>query len=133
MLSTDIFIVNGVLYFNLRSANEHVLKIKQTNVKIPGVQLPEPLESAKITGVYRKSGAHAAWTKWILLELISTTWCPKPSKLLNQMVFGGQQESLVQTVSVSMPEAIHTVKQVEVVFSGQQDKSSSQYTTNRVW
>ncbi len=51
-LSTDIFVVNGVLYFNLRSANEHVLKIKETSVKIPGVQLPEPLESAKITGVY---------------------------------------------------------------------------------
>ncbi len=42
----------GVLYFNLRSANEHVLKIKETRVKIPGVQLPEPLTSAKITGVY---------------------------------------------------------------------------------
>jgi hypothetical protein len=51
-LSTGIFIVNGVLYFNLRSAHEHVLKIKETSVKIPGVQLPEPLESAKITGVY---------------------------------------------------------------------------------
>ncbi len=51
-LSTGIFIVNGVLYFNLRSANEHVLKIKESSVKIPGVQLPEPLESAKITGVY---------------------------------------------------------------------------------
>ncbi len=51
-LSTGIFIVNGVLYFNLRSANKHVLKIKETSVKIPGVQLPEPLESAKITGVY---------------------------------------------------------------------------------
>jgi hypothetical protein len=57
----------------------------------------------------------------------------KPSKLLKQMVFGGQQESLVQSVSVPMPEAIQAVKQVEVVFSGQQDKSSSQYTTNRVW
>ncbi len=42
----------GVLYFNLRSANKHVLKIKETSVKIPGVQLPEPLMSAKITGVY---------------------------------------------------------------------------------
>jgi hypothetical protein len=52
MLSTDIFVVNGVLYFNLRSTNKHVLKIKETSVKIPGVQLPEPLESAKITGVY---------------------------------------------------------------------------------
>ncbi len=51
-LSTGIFVVNGVLYFNLRSANKHVLKIKESNVKIPGVQLPEPLESAKITGVY---------------------------------------------------------------------------------
>ena len=40
------------MYFNLRSANKHVLKIKETSVKIPGVQLPEPLESAKITGVY---------------------------------------------------------------------------------
>jgi hypothetical protein len=49
------------------------------------------------------------------------------------MVFGGQQESLVQTVSVTMPEAIQAIKQVEGVFSGQQDKSSSQYTTNRVW
>ncbi len=39
------------MYFNLRSANKHVLKIKETSVKIPGVQLPEPLESAKITGV----------------------------------------------------------------------------------
>ena len=43
----------GVLYFNLRSANKHVLKIKETSVKIPGVQLPEPLMSAKITGVYK--------------------------------------------------------------------------------
>ncbi len=52
-LSTGIFVVNGVLYFNLHSANEHVLKIlKETSVKIPGVQLPEPLESAKITGLY---------------------------------------------------------------------------------
>ncbi len=42
----------GVLCFNLRSANKHVLKIKETSVKNPGVQLPEPLESAKITGVY---------------------------------------------------------------------------------
>ncbi len=41
-----------VLYFNLCSANKHVLKIKETSVKILGVQLPEPLESAKITGVY---------------------------------------------------------------------------------
>jgi hypothetical protein len=49
------------------------------------------------------------------------------------MVFGGQQESLVQSVSVLMPEAIQAIRQVEVVFSGQQDKSSSQYTTNRVW
>ncbi len=49
------------------------------------------------------------------------------------MVFGGQQESLVQSVSVLMPEAIQAIKQVEVVFSGQHDKSSSQYTTNRVW
>ncbi len=40
------------MYFNLRSANVHVLKIKETGVKITGVQLPEPLESAKITGVY---------------------------------------------------------------------------------
>jgi hypothetical protein len=48
------------------------------------------------------------------------------------MVFGGQQKSLVQSVSVPMPEAIQAVKQVEVVLSGQQDKSSSQYTTNRV-
>ncbi len=39
------------MYFNLRSANKHVLKIKETSVKIPGVQLPEPLMSAKITGV----------------------------------------------------------------------------------
>jgi hypothetical protein len=52
-LSTGIFVVNGVLYFNLCSANEHVLKIKETSVKIPGVQLPEPLESVKITGVYK--------------------------------------------------------------------------------
>ncbi len=51
-LSTGIFVVNSVLYFNLRSANKYVLKIKETRVKIPGVQLPEPLESAKITGVY---------------------------------------------------------------------------------
>ncbi len=51
-LFTDTFIVNSVLYFNLRSANKYVLKIKETSVKIPGVQLPEPLESAKITGVY---------------------------------------------------------------------------------
>ncbi len=51
-LSADIFVVDGVLYFNLRSANMHVLKIKVTSVKIPGVQLPEPLESDKITGVY---------------------------------------------------------------------------------
>ncbi len=51
-LSTGIFVVNGVLYFNLRSANKHVLKIKETSVKIPGLQLPEPLESAKITRVY---------------------------------------------------------------------------------
>jgi hypothetical protein len=51
-LSTDIFIVNGVSYFNLRSANKHVLKIKKTSVEIPGVQLPEPLEYAKITAVY---------------------------------------------------------------------------------
>ncbi len=51
-LSTGIFIVNDVLYFNLHSANKHVLKIKETSVKIPGVQLPEALESAKITGVY---------------------------------------------------------------------------------
>ncbi len=29
-----------------------MLKIKETSVKIPGVHLPEPLESAKITGVY---------------------------------------------------------------------------------
>ncbi len=42
----------GVLYFNLHSANEHVLKIKETSVKVPGVQLPEPLESAKNTEVY---------------------------------------------------------------------------------
>jgi hypothetical protein len=42
----------GVLYFNLHSANKHVLKIKESSVKIPGVQLPEPLMSAKITGVY---------------------------------------------------------------------------------
>ena len=42
----------GVLYFNLHSANEHVLKVKETSVKIPRVQLPEPLMSAKITGVY---------------------------------------------------------------------------------
>jgi hypothetical protein len=34
------------------------------------------------------------------------------------MVFGGQQESLVQSVSVPMHEAIQAVKQVEVVFSG---------------
>ncbi len=40
------------MYFNLRSANNYVLKIKETSVKIPGVQLPEPLMSAKITGVY---------------------------------------------------------------------------------
>ncbi len=51
-LSTGIFIVNCVLYFNLRSANKHVLKIKETSVKIPVVQLPEPFESVKITGVY---------------------------------------------------------------------------------
>ncbi len=51
-LSTGIFVVNSVLYFNLRSVNEHVLKIKENSVKIPGVQLPEPLKSAKITGVY---------------------------------------------------------------------------------
>jgi hypothetical protein len=49
------------------------------------------------------------------------------------MVFGGQQEILVQSVSVPMPEAIQAVKQVEEVFSDQQDKSSSQFTTNRVW
>ncbi len=53
--------------------------------------------------------------------------------MLPQMVFGGQQESLVQSVSLPMPEAIQAVKQVEVVFSGRQDKSSSQNTTNRVW
>ncbi len=51
-LSTGIFVINSVLYFNLRSANEHVLEINETSVKIPGVQLPEPRESAKITGVY---------------------------------------------------------------------------------
>ena len=44
------------------------------------------------------------------------------------MVFGGQQESLVQSVSVPMPEAIQAVKQGEVVFSGWQDRSSSHYT-----
>ncbi len=43
---------------------------------------------------------------------------PPTSKLLKQMVFGGQQESLVQSVSVPMPEAIQAIKQVEVVFSG---------------
>ena len=51
-LSTGIFVVNGVLYYNLHSANKHVLKIKETSVKIPGVQLSEPPESAKIIGVY---------------------------------------------------------------------------------
>ncbi len=77
--------------------------------------------------------ANEGRTKWILLELISTVWCTKPSKLLKQMVFSGQQESLVQSVSVPMPEAIQAIKQVEEVFNGWQDKSSSQYTTNRVW
>ncbi len=48
-------------------------------------------------------------------------------------VWGGRQESLAQSVSVPMPEAIQAIKQVEVVFGGQQDKSSSHYTTNRVW
>ena len=46
-------VVNGVLYFKLRNAIEHVLAIKDTSVKITGVKLPEPTtESAKITGVY---------------------------------------------------------------------------------
>ncbi len=77
--------------------------------------------------------ANEGRTKWILSELISTVWCPKPSKLLKQMVFGGEQESLVQSVSVPMPEAIQAIQQVKEVFSGWQDKSRSQYTTNRVW
>jgi hypothetical protein len=51
-LTTDIFFVNGVLYFNLHSVNKHVLEIKETSGKIPGVYLREPTKSAKITGVY---------------------------------------------------------------------------------
>ncbi len=58
---------------------------------------------------------------------------PEAIQAVEAIVISGQQESLVQSVSVPMPEAIQTIKQVEVVFSGQQDKSSSQYTTNRVW
>jgi hypothetical protein len=34
------------------------------------------------------------------------------------MVFGGEQESLVQSVSVPMPEAIQAIQQVKEVFSG---------------
>ena len=39
------------------------------------------------------------------------------------VMFGGQQGSLVQSVSISMIKAIQAVEQVEVVFSGQQDSN----------
>ena len=39
------------------------------------------------------------------------------------VMFGGQQESLVQSVSIeyAKPKAIQAIEQVDVVFGGQQD------------
>ena len=52
-LTKGICVVNGVLYFKMSYAIEHVLAIKETSVMTTGVKLPEPTtESAKITGVY---------------------------------------------------------------------------------
>ena len=40
-----------------------------------------------------------------------------------EVMFGGQQGSLVQSVSISTCEAIQAIEKVEVVFSGQQDSN----------
>jgi hypothetical protein len=40
-----------------------------------------------------------------------------------EVMFGGQQGSLVQSVSISTREAIQAIEQVEVVFGGQQDSN----------
>ena len=50
--TTGIGVVNGVSYLKLSNAIEHVQAMKETSVQITGVKLPEPNESAKITGVY---------------------------------------------------------------------------------
>jgi len=41
------------------------------------------------------------------------------------VMFGGQQGSLVLSVSISTRKAIQAVEQVEVVFGGQQDSNYS--------
>jgi hypothetical protein len=70
------------------------------------------------------------------MDLVGIDFDSMMPKAIQAVEANGVQWStrkLVQSVSVPMPEAIHAVKQVKVVFSGQQDKSSSQYTPNRVW
>ena len=51
-LTKGICVANGVLYFKLSNAIEHMLASKEISAKITGVKLPETTESAKITGVY---------------------------------------------------------------------------------
>ena len=41
------------------------------------------------------------------------------------LMFGGQQRSLVLSVSISTRKAIQAVEQVEMVFGGQQDSNYS--------
>ena len=56
-LTEGICVVNGVLYFKLSNAIEHLLAIKDISVKITGVEQPETTESAKTTGVYTVQAA----------------------------------------------------------------------------
>ena len=51
-LTKGICVVNGILYFKMSNANEHVLSNMETSVMTTGVKLPEPTtESDKITEV----------------------------------------------------------------------------------
>ena len=54
-----------------------------------------------------------------------SVWHTKSSKAVKQVevMFSGQQGSLVQSVSILTREAIQAVEQVEVVFGGQQDSN----------
>ena len=56
----------------LSNAIEHVLAIKEISVKIKGVELPEPTESAKITEVYKDQEPMLPEPNGSLSELILT-------------------------------------------------------------
>ena len=126
-LTKGIWVVNGVLYFKLSNAIEHVLAIKETSAKLQEcnylrLSVPKLQECTRIRSLCCQNQMdlcrNCSWQNYTWREVSGGKMCHRVTVMpeitqgieASGVVFGGQQGSLVQSVSALMPKTIQAIE-----------------------